>query len=614
MIKFANKFSIPHFLLVLSDDRFCEIRKTTGPADVKKVEFTAHGKTLSIEFSGIFPAPTIKEDNNAAVVILGSPIYDDIKVDAERTAKAFLDDFSEKTALELVDGEFLAIYFGKTDGTLKIINDRFTAVPLHYFQSKEKRLFCASPHFSSLWKFLKIKSLLEINQEAFFEFLFFQRIFGTKTLARGVFFLPDAQILEVKDGESKIARYWQRNYTKNNNPLLCNAAMLADFLRQSVKLKTSDGKRYGHFLSGGMDSRSVLAAFDEQLPTCFTVGISDNREVRTARKIAETKGAKHLYFQLHPEHYGVIRETAVKVCGGMFNYDHALFLGYNDEVIKHADTCFNGYGFDFMFQGMYIPAKTVKFGSRNLYLRFMSEPPDDLVSYFINNASYRIKGADIWKFVKNDERKNLEEFQRESINEIYRRGQELTDNKYDLWEYFTFHHISRHYSYPNAMSIKTFSEARIASFTNEIFDLYLALPAEQRFNGRIEKETLKMLDPKLAKIPSANTGLPVTASSMEQTIYQIAGALKRRILGQKDWEEWTERTWPSREFALQNYPSLKNAALEIINSNTLEQISFLDIGKIREEFPRWLNGEKVPGISGDLVQTIVTIGTFLTQS
>jgi asparagine synthetase B (glutamine-hydrolysing) len=614
MIEFTNKFSIPHFLLALTDNSVCEIRKNGEPENSEKFEFRSVLKTLRIEFSNFHPRPCFAENEKAAVIVLGSPIYDDIKVDAERTAKAFLDDFSEKTALELVDGEFLAVYFSKSDGTLKVINDRFTAIPLFYFISKDKKIFCASPHFSSLWEFLKTKSLLEVNQEPFFEFLFFQRIFGTKTLARGVFFLPDAQILEVRDGESKLARYWQRNYTKNNNPLLRNAATLADFTRQSVKLKTADGKRYGHFLSGGMDSRSVLAAFEEALPTCFTVGISDNREVRAARKIAETKGAKHLYFQLHPEHYGVIRETAVKVCGGMFNYDHALFLGYNDEVIKHADACFNGYGFDFMFQGMYIPAKTVKFRGRNLYLRFMSEPPDDLVSYFINNASYRIKGADIWKFVKNDERKNLEEFQRESINEIYRSGQELTDNKYDLWEYFTFHHISRHYSYPNVMSIKTFAEARIASFTNEIFDLYLALPTEQRFNGRIEKEALKILSPKLAKIPSANTGLPITASSMEQTVYQIAGALKRRILGQKDWEEWTERTWPSREFALQNYPSLKNAALEIINSNTLEQISFLNIKKIRDEFPRWLNKEKVPGISGDLVQTIVTIGTFLKQS
>jgi asparagine synthetase B (glutamine-hydrolysing) len=376
-------------------------------------------------------------------------------------------------------------------------------------------------------------------------------------------------------------------------------------------MKTADGRQYGHFLSGGMDSRSVLAAFENSLPTCFTAGISDNREVRTARAIAEAKGARHLFLQLHPEHYGMIREAAVEICGGMFNYDHALFLGYNNVISKNAEVCFNGYGFDFMFQGMYIPGHNLKIGGRNLYLRFMSEPPDDLPSDFINNASYRIKDADIWKFVKKEQKARLEEFLSSEIGEIYSSGRELTDNKCDLWEYLTFHHVSRHYSYPNVMAIKTFAEARIISFTNEIFDFYLSLPAKHRFNGTIEKRMLEILNPKLAKIPSANTGLPVTASDWEQTAYQIIGAFKRRISGQKDWEEWTERTWPSREYALRRQNTLKNAAHEIISSGVFEKLDFLEAEKIKKEIPRWLEGEKIQGISGDLVQTLITIGTFL---
>ncbi|HPN83774.1 MAG TPA: asparagine synthase-related protein [Victivallales bacterium] len=579
--------------------------------DCKKITFEGKTKTLLAEYENFFPQPLSFENEIGVVMVIGSPIYANAKVDAKKTAESLIKNFPSKTALDLLDGEFLLIHFVKDDGSLRIINDRWCSVPFHYNFSKEKKIFCASPCFLSVWEFLKDNMMLKIDQKAFFELLWFQRLFGTKTLAKGTYFMPDAHVLTIKDWEICAERYWQRSYDKNKNSIESNAQELAGLVKHSISVKTADAKRLGHFLSGGMDSRSVLAGFEGELPTCFTVGVSDNREVRTARKLAVTKGAEHHFLKLHPEHYGKIRESAVKICGGMFNYDHALFLGYQDFISQKAEVCFNGYGFDFMFQGMYIPAKNMTFAGRNLYLRKMHPPPDKLVEYFINNASYRIKLADIWRFVREDKKHELKEFQINSISEILKQGHDLTDNKFDLWEYFTFHHLSRHYSYPNVLSIKTFSESRIASFTNQIFDLYLSLPTAQRFEGRIEKRLLQILDENLAKIPSANTGFPITASGLEQTAYQICRGIKRRISGAKDFESWTERTWPSREYALKNQKSLNTAAREIIRSDLLEQLGFLDIGKIRRELPRWLQGEKVDGVSGDLVQTLVTIGTFL---
>jgi len=608
-IQFSPEFSIPHFLLIAGRQEKNWEYNLGGKTE--KYEYKSGSIWLSVEFSGMNPQPCLVENENAIGFVLGSPIYGDVKIDPAKTGMAFLRDFSAKTAIEEIDGEFLVFSFAKSDGRLRIINDRFTAVPLYYYNSPEKNIFCASPYFYDIWNFLKKNDLLKISNEAFFEFLWFQRLFGTKTLGEGVLFLTDAHIMEVSDFKVSLSRYWRRNYAKNRNSINNNAAILADFVRESVKLKSGDGRRYGHFLSGGMDSRSVLAAFSGNLPSCFTVGVSDNREVKTARKIAQTKGAEHYYLELDSEHYGKIREASTNLCGGMYNYDHAIFLGYNDAVRSRADVCFNGYGFDFMFQGMYIPARNLKIGNHVLYLRKMIELPDDLVGYFIQNASYRIKDADIMNFIRNDRKKSLESYLHESISEICENGRKLTSDKNDLWEYLTFHHVSRHYSYPNVIALSSFCEARIISFTNDIFNLYLTLPNGQRFNGAIEKELLKILDPKLARIRSANTNLPVTATPLEQTLFQFANAAKRRLLCEKDYEEWTQRTWPSREAALRNQKSLKNAVLEIINSDTLEQLDFLDLGKIRSEFPPWLDGKKVPGISGDLVQTIVTMGTFL---
>ena len=605
--EFKPVFSIPSFLLSVTDKR-----KYMNTGNDEEVKFSAslENLRLSVSYSNVNPSPMIRETGDKCIILLGSPVVGD-RIDCEKAITIVSDEanLAEKVSRE-INGEFLFIIFNRVNGGLKIINDRFTSIPLYYYHDKTSGEFYATPYFTCIWEIRKNLGL-KINQGALCEFLFFQRLLGTKTYLENALYLPDASILCIEGQKSSLSRYWQRNYEKNNSSLSENARRLADLVTRSVKNKTSDGKRYGHFLSGGMDSRSVLAAFEKNYPACFTATISENRELRTAREIAHTKGAKHVFLQLHPEHYSHIFEPSMKVIGGMYNYDHGLFLGYEEPVRRNADVCFHGHGFDYMFQGMYIPGKTVKIGARTLYYTTLMKLPDDLVTYFRTNVSYRIKQADVWSFIRPENREPLREFQRESVSNILSDGKKLTDSPNDLWEYLTFHHLSRHYSYPNHATIATLAEQRTISFDNDIFDLYLSLPVEHRFTGRIEKKCLEILDPRLAKIWSANTNLPVTASPLRQTAYQLTGFLKHRLFPEKQKPEWTERTWPSREDALRSQPILKTAVLELCHSDTLEEIDFLDIEKIRDEFPRWLNGEDIQGISGDLVQTVLSLGTFL---
>ncbi len=602
---FRPEFSIPSFLLSVADKR--KHIKNNG-----EIRYSAESESLklSISFSNVNPAPFIKEAGDKCIILLGSPVVGD-RIDREKAVRIVSEDgdLSARISKEL-NGEFVFIVFNRRTGGLRIINDRFTSIPLYYHHDTASGDFHATPYFSCMWQIRKELGL-KINQEAMCEFLFFQRLLGTKTFFGDVLFLPDASILEIDGRKQELVRYWQRRYEKNNSSLNENAYLLAELVERSVKNKTSDGKRYGHFLSGGMDSRSVLAAFEKNYPTCFTATISENRELRTAREIAHTKGAKHVFLKLHPDHYSQIFEASVRVIGGMYNYDHGLFLGYSEPVRQNADVCFHGHGFDYMFQGMYIPGKAVVIGGRTLYYKTLLELPDDLVSFFISNVSYRIKQADVWNYIRSDRRDGLKEFQRESVSEVLSDGRNLTDSPNDLWEYLTFHHLSRHYSYPNHATIATLAEQRVISFDNDIFDLYLALPVEQRFTGRIEKRCLEILDPRLAKIWSANTNLPVTASAFTQTAYQLAGAVKRKIFPKEEKPEWMERTWPSREHALRSQPRLKEAVNDLCRSDVLEEAGFLDTAKIKDEFPRWLEGENIPGISGDLVQTVLTLGTFL---
>jgi asparagine synthetase B (glutamine-hydrolysing) len=611
MIKFNPEFILPELILK------CSPVGANEPSEQKKYDHKVTAENsefrFSFEYSNVNPTPVKFEDGKFITLFLGAPIVGD-GID-HHAALALISDETgiNKDKLQALNGEFLIIRFDKETSELVIANDRFTSFPLFYHHDRKTKSFFASIYFSSLWDFLKKSNKLEIDHNAFFEFYWLQRLLGTKTFAKNTFFLEDASRLSFHYDKLNIQRYWQRDYRKSEKSLAKHSHMMADFVRQSVARKTSDQKRFGHFLSGGMDSRSVFAAFAEEPPVCFTATIGENREFRKAAEIAAVKNAKHIGLELDPEHFGKIYRHSTRVIGGMYNYDHGLFYGFDNAVKEHADVCFHGHGFDYMFQGMYIPKRNVKVAGRQLYVNFLKELPEDLVTYFINNASYRIKRADVWAFVNDSRKDELKEFQRASIAEILEKGKQITENQNDLWEYLTFHHISRHYSYPNHASIATFAEQRTVSFDNDLFNLYLSLPVEHRINGKIEKACLKILDPAIAKIWSANTNLPVTASCWTQTAYQLAGFIKRRIIPEEEKPEWQERTWPERQDALREQDLLKQAINDLCVSDTLEQIDFLDIGKIRKDIPKWLDGENVPGVSGDLVQTILTMGTFLEQ-
>jgi asparagine synthetase B (glutamine-hydrolysing) len=606
--KFSMNFSTPHFMLALEPGS-C---KDGGEANFQAC---SNDFQLNTGFSDVHPEPLEQQNEEAQIILVGSPIIGNSINKKEFLGNVLKAGEPDLDFIRNVNGEFLAFCYNKREQSLFIINDRFCSFPLYYFHDEASKSFLATMYFSDLWEKLKSSGKLKLNMKGFFEFLWFQRLFASETYAEGASYLPDASVLCLKGNKISIQQYWQRNYTKTHASLKENCGRMAELMRQTIKRKTSDNVRYGHFLSGGMDSRSVLAAFTERakLPVCFTATIGENRELKRAREIALTKGSRHIALELDPEHYGKILEHSVRVIGGMYNYEHGLFYGFNDVVNRQVDVSFHGHGFDYMFQGMYIPGNDVVLGGRTLYLRKMREIPNDIVDFFINNASYRIKKADVWSFIKPEKRSQMEEFQRSQLSEILSAGRKLTELPCDLFEYLTFHHISRHYSYPNHASIATFVEQRTASFDNELFDFYLSLPPEQRFNGRIAKGCLKQLDPALAKIWSANTNLPVTASCWEQTLYQLAGFVKRRIVPKRQKPTWMERTWLDREYALKNQKILVNAVTEMCESDILGQLDFLDSPKINKALLEWLGGKEVYGVSGDLVQTLLTIGTFLKQ-
>ncbi|RJR38280.1 MAG: hypothetical protein C4576_22760 [Desulfobacteraceae bacterium] len=578
-----------------------------------------HPENVFAELDGSFyristtdyrPEPFHFEKDNHRIVLLGTPVYEG-KIEKRKLCGDFLNHHESPEWLREINGEFLFIHADPEKKELSITNNRFTSPPFYYYARNGR--FVGSFSYGDLWRRLHRLGLLEIREEGFFELLLFKRIFGEKTHDRTSLFLKPGSILRWNGKGVTIESYWRPDFrAKSCLSLQEYAHSLQEGIADSILRRTSDGKRYGLFLSGGMDTRVILASFRKVgiLPVCFTVNSFENREVKIARQVAAIAGAEHVFLPFKKRHYLRTFPHALRITGAM-QLPMCMFLGFEKEVSSHADVAFHGHGFDYFFQGMYIPALHPEVLGHRLEYRRMRTVPADICRFFLNTVSYRTKGGDALEFVKPGERERLQQGLETEIERIKKDAESFCEDPYDIFEYLTFHNLSRHYTYGDHWSINTNAEQRTLSFDNALYDLYQTLRASDRFDGRIQRTCLMNLDPRLGRLLSANNAYPMYADSLLRTYYQIRNALLMRlgILDSKFYrDDGFQRMGLPLDYVLRT--DFRPMIDELLESERLSAIPFIDMDSVVRRVKGWMETDR----GGDQVlYSLMTIDQFLKQ-
>lgn len=564
--------------------------------------------TLNINFVDKSEGEALYKHGKSTLSILGSPVYR-YRLDNEAIRKEILQYGIERSFIADLDGSFLIIYHNEEDKSLVIANDRFASIPFYYYY--EGKDFIGSLNYSDIWTKLGSMDRRAVNKEAFYEFLHFQRLLGDKTYDKKTKYLNSASILyfDEKRRVLKTEKYWRPDFSnvhKSPNEL---SRIFADLVSESIYVRTSDNKRYGLLLSGGLDSRLVLAALRKPIE-CITIGSCENNEYIVARELACRKGYSHSFVKRCGTHYADILEDAVFLGSAMNVYDHAHFLDLGDSLKTKADVFLHGHGFDYMFQGKYLPVTRFKIFGKNTYLKRMKNiGRQSIKDYFFSRIGYSLKSIEPLSLVIGEKRGSIREYIYSSLEEILQEGYSFCGNVYDLWEYLIMHNLSRHYTFLNIASIRTFAEERTPAFANNLFDFYLSLPAKSRLNRSIFTNAIRLLDKRLYKIRNANTNCNIYDSDLMLTaklaLNKTLDKIGFKILlppAQK------ERSWPIRADIIRNSDKMQKLTKDIADSDYLRMLGFLDMDKIRSYVETHLSGK---GDYSDLILTLVTIDTFL---
>jgi len=548
------------------------------------------------EYGNSMPLKIFK-DTNEEFLIIGHPSTNKI-IDIERFFVELKKNNFSKKFIKSIDGEFLIIKISYKKKDIVICNSRFASPPLYYYFVD--RFLIISNNFFKIASYLKKNSKFMLDQNSLWHFFKFRRIFGSGTLDKNTKYLKPAHIFKVNKSSVSFERYWNPDYKKNHLNLKENAKILSDSIEQSWNYLLSDKEKPAMFLSGGLDTRTFIAHCPKKLK-CINLTYELNRESEAARKSCNITNHQYYWEQLRKGIYPKYLEKSSCVNSSMYIMD-AIFYGH-DEILKDSDVIFSGYGIDWFFQGWYLPFKTYNFGKHKLYLKFPKKIKGNLIEFFIKNFVGISKGFEPEKIVKKNYLGKLNDNLISSLNNLDSDTKNFTENLYDRYESLAFGHISRHYTYGAISALKEYKEHRLLSFTNDIYDHYFKVPFDQRIEGRVEKEALKIKNPQLLEIPSGNTGFKIKYGSKMLTLMSGLKFIKQNF--RSGLSNKNERTWLSLNDLIRK--EFKKEINELKTTEQLDQVEFLD----RNELNKYIDNLDYNENPGHILMLLLTFKSFM---
>ncbi|HYG81186.1 MAG TPA: asparagine synthase (glutamine-hydrolyzing), partial [Pyrinomonadaceae bacterium] len=311
-------------------DRMCRVIAHRGPDDqgVMVGDQVALGmRRLSIIDLAGGRQPIHNEDGSVSVVFNGEIYnYRDLQRELEARGHRFRTNSDTETiahayeeygarCVEHLRGMFAFAVWDERRRALTLARDRVGKKPLYYTLTPDGTFVFGS----------ELKSLLqhprvgrETDAEALDAYFTFGYVPDPLSIFRGVKKLPPGHHLTLSGGELTIERYWDFTY---DAPAPAEAREedyleeLRALLSESVRLRLVADVPLGAFLSGGVDSSTIvglMARHTSRPVKTFSIGFHEDsfNELKYARAAAREFGTDHHEFIVTPEICDVVDELA----------------------------------------------------------------------------------------------------------------------------------------------------------------------------------------------------------------------------------------------------------------------------------------------------------------
>ena len=265
-------------------------------------------------------------------------------------------------------GMFAFAIWDSTKKRLLLARDRLGIKPLYY--TSTNGIFLFGSEIKSILQYEEI--VRSVNYRALYNFLTFRFVPAPDTMFRGIKKLLPGSILTIKNGKIRIQKYWSpKAIAAPTKPETYYIDRLREILRNSIQVRLMSDVPLGAYLSGGVDSSSIVGMMSSIMDTpveTFSVGFGEGGyvdELVYARKVAEYFGTNHHEFLVDESSLGILPEV-------VWHFDEPLadpaaiptYL-ISELAKKHVTVVLTGEGADEIFAG-YLQYKLIVGGQRYL--------------------------------------------------------------------------------------------------------------------------------------------------------------------------------------------------------------------------------------------------------
>jgi asparagine synthase (glutamine-hydrolysing) len=261
-----------------------------------------------------------------------------------------------ESCVEHFRGMFAFAIWDSKERTLFLARDRLGIKPLFYGE-----------HNGSFYFASEMKAILavadfprEIDEVALTNYFILSYIPAPLTIFENIKKLLPGHILTLKDGKISIRRYWDLGFVpdRNQNEDYFIERFM-ELLQEAVKIRLISEVPLGAFLSGGIDSSTVVALMSqisESPVKTFSIGFGGDiggylDERKYAKLVADRYRTGHKEYEVFPNPEGLI-EKIVRAFDEPFADDSAIPSFFVCKIAKENVTvALSGLGGDEVFAG-----------------------------------------------------------------------------------------------------------------------------------------------------------------------------------------------------------------------------------------------------------------------
>lgn len=493
-----------------------------------------------------------------------------------------------------LNSEFSGILHDRDEETLTLFTDRLGSRPLYHARTPDGALV-----FSSLLQSLHAhpQITLTIDSERATQFLAYNRTLGTYTASRQARLLPPATLTTyTHQGKRTHQRtYWQPQPNPQPRSFHETVDRFHDAITTAVQDRAQHTHPQGLLLSGGTDSRTILAAHPGPLTAIHLNEDLENQEAKTAARIAEQSNTPFRFLERGPDYHERVLDHASDIlsCNGL--YHSAKAMGFPEAINDACSALFCGQYADAIVGIDYVPLKepTPKL-LKHVLPPTRSRPIHTPQAYAKAFPTYMMPHEG-WSTPYLQNTPDPEAILQASIHD----DGTLTSHNvtYPSWrslcEHGMIYPLTNTRTFVNYETLTHMIPTRYPFLDNRIMDLVLETPTKHLYARFPIKHVLKRLDPRLARIPHAATGVPLTMPRLVEKA-GIAKRLVQRTLQDRANPQRGEPThhspgsWMNHAGLIRLRPFVKQALLE--HEERIQRSPYLDLERAWDCYHDHLDG------------------------